>query len=339
MVPLLDSLREFQSPESNSPQTSKLNEQARRELRSLHQQALATPAGAKQRAEAGQAAWLLGLLYLHGAGVVTDPAKARQWFVLSEHYGEPMASAGLAWCALAGCQIAPNLVQAQYWSQRLMPVDSARAAYLEWLIERQLRPLLLGGSDGLGSLRSGERSLLEKAVAGGDVHAMIDMGTLLAQDGDLPRALDILDRASSRSEVARQNAAWIRKRIALAPTLTQPGSLATDSALLGEASFKKARQYHRGDGVSISYADAIRLYRQAESEGSAQAKHMLALIYSRTTIDGELDPVWMRQLGNLDQGSTVPKQDTAWMISALRREPTPLIDALPTRWRQWIEQD
>jgi TPR repeat protein len=89
--------------------------------------------------------------------------------------------------------------------------------------------------------------------------------------------------------------------------------------------------------VALNYAEAIRLYRQADAQGSGHAKRMLSLIYSRTTPEGGLDAVWMRQLADLDVNAPVPKQDVALGASALRREPTPLIDLLPTKWRQWMD--
>ncbi len=333
MVPLLDSLRTDNAPAS---QSRRFSEQAVRELQSLRKRALAAPQSTAQRVEAGQAAWLLGLLTLHGAGVPADPAKARQWFTLSAHYGEPMASAGMAWCALDGCQSMPNMVQAQYWTQRLMPVDPARAAYFQWLIGRQLHPLNTGASEGLRSVGAVERHWLDRAVQDGSVHAMIALGILHAQDHDLPQSLELFERAASRSEVASQNAAWIRHRIALEQRPAQTRLPASPGLSPAEATFKAARDYHRGEGVAINYAEAIRLYRQADAEGSVPARRMLALIYSRTTFEGTLDPVWMRQLSDVDLTSVVPQQAAPLGASALRREPTALIDLLPPKWRQWM---
>ncbi len=337
-IPLLDSLREALEPDHIERSAIPLDEQAVRELAALRDQALAAPSNTAQREQAGQAAWLLGLIYLHGAGVKPHPAKARQWFTLSLHHGEPRAPAAMAWCALDGCQTVPNLVQAQYWIQRLAPDDPARAAYFQWLIERQLHPLSPAASEGLRSQSAIGRHWLDKAVAAGHVHALIALGILHAQDHDLDAALALFERAAPQSTVARENAAWIRQHIALSRSPSPTPLAGSAPASSTQATFKAARDYHRGDGVSINYAEAIRLYRQADLEGSAAARRMLALIYSRTTPDGTLDPTWMRQLGDLDVTSIAPRQDAPIGISALRREATGLIDLLPPRWQQRIER-
>ncbi len=338
MVPLLDSLREALEPDHSERSAIPLDEQTVRELATLRDQALAAPTDTAKHAQAGQAAWLLGLIYLHGAGVKTDPAKARQWFTLSLYYGEPRARASMAWCALDGCQTVPNLVQAQYWIRRLTSVDPGRAAYFQWLIERQLHPLSPAGSEGLGSQSTIERFWLDKAVTAGHVHALIALGILHAQDHDLDAALALFERAAPQSKVASENAAWIRQHIALSRSPSSTSLAGSAPASSAQATFKAARDHHRGDGVSINYAEAIRLYRQADLEGSAAARRMLALIYSRTTPDGTLDPTWMRQLGNLDVTSLAPRQDAPIGISALRKEPTGLIDLLPSRWQQRIDR-
>jgi len=68
-----------------------------------------------------------------------------------------------------------------------------------------------------------------------------------------------------------------------------------------------------------------------------EARRMLSLIYSRTTPEGGLDPVWMRQLSEMDVSSLVPKQDVALGLSALRKEPTPLVDLLPRKWLRLMD--
>lgn len=337
MVPLVDTLREVNEPESGSAIQQKLNEQVVRELAYLRQTALTQPADDAQRVAASHSAWFLGLLYLHGAGVVTNSAKAKHWFILSAHYGEAMASAGLAWCAYEGCQSSPNWAQSQHWVQQLMSVDLARALYMQWLLERRLRPISPNISEGLASLTLNERGLLEKAVAAGSVHAMVDLGILCAQSHDLRRALILFERAAVQSDIAAQNAAWVRQRMTLERRTSTARAQEKTNLSQADAIFKAGRQYHRGDGVSVDYVEAIRLYRQADSAGSQAARRMLSLIYSRIAPDGGLDPVWMRQLSEMDVSSLVPKQDVALGISSLRREPTPLIDLLPRKWARLID--
>ncbi|ARU04883.1 hypothetical protein CCO03_09500 [Comamonas serinivorans] len=53
--------------------------------------------------EGAQAAWQLGLVHLHGAGVPVDPVQAQSWFERAAQSGAAQAQAGLAWCHLQGC--------------------------------------------------------------------------------------------------------------------------------------------------------------------------------------------------------------------------------------------
>ena len=337
MVPLLDSLRDTNEPETVVLKQHKLSEQAVRELAHFRTTALAPPMDDAQRAAAGQSAWMLGLLYLHGAGVPANSAKAKQWFTLGGHYGEPMARAGLAWCAYEGCQSSANWAQAQHWTQQLMLADPARAYYMQWLLERQLRPLNPNANEGVRSLTAAERDLLDRAVSGGNVHAMIDLGILYAQVHDWRHALALFEDAAAQSDVANQNAIWVRQHMRMENQIPRSSSKAQVSLAKAEALFRLARKYHRGDGISVNYVEAIRLYRQADSAGSPSARRMLSLIYSRTTPDGALDPSWMRQLSGVDVASLVPKQENTLSISALRKEPTPLIDLVPRAWLRMMD--
>lgn len=336
MVPLLDSLRQSDEPELPLSNGKQLNEQIIRELAYLRNTALTLTQEEAQRKAAGQAAWLLGLLHLHGAAVSASSSKAKQWFTLALQYGEPMASAGLAWCAYDGCQSAPDRAQAKRWTRQLMSVDMGRALYMQWLLERQLRPLQLEQENGLKSLTQSERDLLEKAVAAGNVHAMIDLGILCAQSHDMLRSLTLFENAATQSDVANQNASWVRQHLLMErlANSAHPNNKVTPSK--AENLFQIARKYHRGDGVSVNYMEAIRFYRLAETAGSQAARRMLFLIYARTTLDGGLDPVWMRQLSDMDVSSLVPKQDVSQGTSALHKEPTPLIDLLPRKWWRLI---
>ena len=52
------------------------------------------PPGSSANMAAGTAAWTLGLIYLHGAGVPQDPGQAQQWFERALALGERQALAG-----------------------------------------------------------------------------------------------------------------------------------------------------------------------------------------------------------------------------------------------------
>ena len=174
-------------------------------------------------------------------------------------------------------------------------------------------------------------------MAAGSVHAMVDLGILYAQSHELGRALTLFEAAEAHLTVAAQNAAWVRQSIASERRGHSVRDFEKSSSSKAETIFKMGRKYHRGEGVPVNYVEAIRLYRQADSAGSQAAKRMLSLIYSRTTPDGGLDPLWMRQLSEMDVSAQVPKQDVAMGISALRKEPTPLIDLLPRKWWRMID--
>lgn len=360
IAPLLNALRNVQEPEIKNGRLKLKNEQITREIEQLKESALSYPKSDQERIMAGQASCLLGLLYLHGAAVQADASRAKQWFSLCAHHGEPIASAGLAWCAFDGCQSAPNLLQAQAWTNQLSKTDPPRAAHLRWLIAMQLRPVRPNSAEGLDSLRPTELSLLTNSASGGNVHALIELGIIHAQSHDLMRALEFFERASLLSRIAMENASWVRKRIESqsedrlispenGPSLYAPPQLSSSeqttkhspghvfSVDQGQASYLAARRSHRGDGVPLNYSEAIRLYQYADAQGNVHAKRMLSLIYSRTTPEGGFDAVWMRQLGDLDVNAPVPKQDVVLGASELRREITPLIDLLPNKWRQWID--
>ncbi len=336
-VQVSEAFQLLNDPEPLLLKPHKANEQTLRELAYLRETALRQPVTDAQRKASAESAWLLGLLYLHGAGVPTNSAKAKNWFTLSAHYGEPLASAGLAWCAYEGCLTTPDWPLAQHWARQLATVDLARSLYLQWLLERQLRPLNPNANEGLLSLSVKERALIEKAASAGSVHAMIDLGILASQSHDYRRALTLFEAASAQSEAAGLNASWVRERMAAERRSPVPRTTGKPNASQAEAVFNAARKFHRGDGVSVNYTQAIRLYQQADAAGSLEARRMLSLIYSRTTPEGGLDPIWMRQLSEMDVSSLVPKQDVALGLSALRKEPTPLVDLLPRKWLRLMD--
>ena len=85
--------------------------------------------------------------------------------------------------------------------------------------------------------------------------------------------------------------------------------------------------------MPANYTEAIRLYRQAEAQGNTAARQMLALIYSRPTADGQVDFTWMRQLSQIEPGTAGVGTSRAAAASPWQREPTPLSDLVPPRWR------
>ncbi|HWI82359.1 hypothetical protein [Ramlibacter sp.] len=283
---------------------------------------------------AGHAAWRLGLAALHGVGGPVDPAQARSWFARARQHGEPLAAAGLAWCAIDGCGGPADPAAARRWIGALQPHDAARAQYLDWLLASERAPLsvspapLLPGPQAAPTPRQAGpagpplRDQLQAAARAGSVQAQLELGLAAAAEGREDEALALFRAAAPRSPAAAANVALLRQRGA-APAAPGPG----------QATFERAQRVHRGIGQPANFTEAVRLYRQAQQEGSAAAARMLALIFSRPAPDGGVDIAWMQQLAQVDVTRDMPTVDPSPAREVLRREPTPLSDLLPERWR------
>lgn len=294
--------------------------------------------GSRGSRDAARAAWQLGLAELHGVGGPVAPREAQVWFTRAMRLGEPLAAAGLAWCAIDGCGGPPDLTAARRWIAALRPVDGSRAQYLEWLLETRLAPLQLArGAPSRGQhALPGEtlavdgaalpgRSLLLAAARGGSVQAAIELGLDSAARRHDRDALEQFRAAAPRSSVAASNATILAQRLATLRPITTPSA--------GGATFALAQRYHRGEGMPANFTEAIRLYRLAQSQGSIPARRMLELVFSRPAPDGGIDIGWMQQLTGVDVTSESPTVNPEGMQPLLRREPTPLSDLLPQRWR------
>lgn len=314
-------------PVAARPQDSVQDPQLRQALQDLENQAAS---GAQS--ERARAAWLLGLIHLHGAGVGQAPAQAGNWFELAQSLGEPWAPAGLAWCELEACQGAANPAAARRWVVALRRVNLPRAQYLEWLLDNLQAPLQVATPQrgpGPPPQRPGSQ-LLGQAARGGDIHAMIELGLQSVAAQRLTEALGHFEDAAPRSMVAANNAALVRER------LQAQRDAARAEPMGAEALLAAARRSHRGEGVPANYVEAIRLYQLAKLRGSVEAQKMLALIYSRPSTTGELDVAWMQQLAYLDLSGDTPRPASPTASRSLQREPSPLVDLLPTAWRERI---
>jgi TPR repeat protein len=296
-----------------------------------------TPAAAGAVQGQAQAAWVLGLLYLHGIGVAASPAEAATWFERAQMLGEPLAPAGLAWCEIEGCKNSPNPAAARRWIMQLREVDLPRAQYLQWVMETHLSPLqiaapgLRGEPAATGLLPN--RQLLLSAAESGDVHARIELGFESVADNRLADALEHFRAAAPRSAAASANAALLSERLR---SMTDSRRLqAPRPPLSSDDAFARAQRNHRGEGQPANYVEAIRLYRLAQSQGNVQAKKMLELIFSRPAVNGEIDIAWMQQLAYIDLSKDAVMVDGATVRRVLRREPTPLVDLLPPFWRRY----
>jgi TPR repeat protein len=327
VAPLLEPTQETGSPELPSRPLKALTPLQAKELEQLQTMADKGARTSAPDAVAARAAWVLGLLYLHGAGVQADAAQAHRWFEFSYNKGEPMASAGLAWCELKGCGHFSDPNEAKKWIRILRKIDAPRANDLTWVSKNQLAPVHAKN----GALPN--RYLLVLASNAGNVHALIELGMESAAQNRLDQALTYFDRAAARSQIAADNATLIRDRRAQQSAATQMPSPMPVEHSDANTLFKEAQRYHRGEGIPANYNEAIRLYKMAERSGSLEAKRMLALIFARAQPSGQIDMLWMRQLADADVAGKTPHFNSQSSVKLLRREPTPLYDLLPKLWK------
>lgn len=304
--------------------------------------------------QASRAAWILGLLTLHGNGVRIDPVTAEGWFREAFQNGEPLASAGMAWCAIEGCSGASDLTQARTWIHALRPFDPGRARYLDWWLAMRARVIepeeWSSEPEALEKIHELlHRDWLVEAADMGDVQAQIELGLDSAATGKLQEALRFFNQAAKKSAIARSNAQLILARMDELKREIQPGdtvsskgstSVASDSAAgqpkseQAQALFEQARKFHRGDGVPANFSQALRDYQRANELGSVEAKRMLALIYSVPSTDGPVNLRWMQELARVDLSWLRMVGSAHVAPEYMLREPTPLYDYLPAPWRQ-----
>ena len=294
----------------------------------------AVPGPRAGRAQAN-ASWVLGLLYLHGIGVAASPANAATWFDRARTLGEPLASAGLAWCEIEGCKGPADPAAARRWIALLRAVNLPRAQYLQWLVEARLSPLQIA-APGLRNEPAvaglPNRQLLLSAAQGGDVHARIELGFESIAANRPAEALGHFRAAAPRSPAASANAALLSERLADTSSNRRPPAATSTSS---DDTLALAQRNHRGEGRPANFVEAIRLYQLAKTQGNIQAKKMLELIFSRPRPDGQIDITWMQQLAYVDLSGEAVSLDSPAARQSLRREPTALFDLLPQPWLRY----
>lgn len=307
-----------------------------RELRRLQRSAEAAR-GANASMASAQAAWQLGLIHLHGAGVRQDAAEAQKWFERAARSGrEPWALAGLAWCHIDGCLGPPNPAAAERELAQLRTRHPARADFLAWLAASRQAPVQLarpGAVQDAPAPPLAARALLERAGAAGDVHANLELGLDAFAQQRLDSAAQFFRRAAPRSPAAAANLREVEARIAQSSGKPEAPARRNGEA---EAALAQARKYHRGEGVPANFSEAIRFYRLADQRGSAEARRMLALIASRPAPDGSFNVLWMQQLAHVDTGGSIPTVGAAVTAHQLQREPSPLFDLLLPFWQRRV---
>ena len=287
------------------------------------------------------AQWTLGLLALHGIGMPADGTKALQWFARAQRSGHPMASAGLAWCAIDGCGQPPNPPAARPWIAQLSKVDAPRAQYFNWLLAKQLAPLALAqpsnaGQDDMVSEAAQdsnaipEQALLQRAAQAGSPNAQLELGLALLAQGKTQAALHQFEAAAPRSQSAAINARLLKERMQASAESKKVDSSESFSA---QQQWIQAQRYHKGQGVPANYTEALRLYQQAAANGHVGARRMLELIYSRPNPNGSINIGWMQEVANIDPITQTMVIASTAGPSPYRRDPSPLYDLIPASWR------
>ena len=330
----------LQSPGSNNP----AQERALQKLRATASASASVAAPRRSSGEATprEAAWLLGLLALHGRVVPEDTVEARRWFERAQLLGHPLAAAGLAWCLMDGCAGPPNPIAARAWIARLRSADPGRALYLEWRVESALAPLDVAAATATATAtvteapnlqpsttKTQRRQLLLRAARSGNAQALNELGLESVTANRLTEALtQFRAAAAAHSPAAAANARLLASRLQVPTQTLQPHQSA-------DQRFAQALRYHRGDGVPANYTEALRLYQVAAATGSKPAQQMLERIYSRPSADGAVDIGWMQQLANLDvtREGAVLSTLQAPSPQLFVRDPTPLYDLIPPQWR------
>jgi uncharacterized protein len=288
-------------------------------------------------ANAADAAWLLGLIYAHGAGVAPDVVQAQLWFERALARGQSLGAVGLAWCAVEGCKQAPNLAQARARISNIRAQLPARALYLEWWMLSKNAPLATTSpknnsetsQDDDAAYRLTSRPLLEQAARLGDIHALIELGLEAIALGNKAQARQWFEQAASGgSGAAAHNLQLLDMQQANSSSAIN-SHVSMDAATL----LAMAQRNHRGLGQPANYAEAIRLYRMAQSKGSTAARDMLALIFSRPTAAGQLDIAWMQRLATLNISNPAISVGSPSGSQVFQRERSPLFDFLPTLWK------
>ena len=296
---------------------------------------LLAQANAKPSRDAALAAWQLGLIYLHGAGVAVDRTQAQRWFEqASKPGGVPMASAGLAWCAISGCAGPPDPEQAAAAIAALRPAAPARADFLRWLLDRQTAPISVAqpGKTDTSNPRNDERLLA--AARNGDAQARVELGIRAATHQNFDEAIRWFRLAADQSRAAKINLERVELLANQKKTagINPPSSGANGASI---AAFEKAQRYHRGLGGPANYAEAIRLYRQSAQQGYLPAKAMLELIFSRPGLNGTLNVAWMQQLAYVDTRQKLPQFAPATQPQ-LVRDPSPVFDLMGPFWQRQV---
>jgi len=313
-------------------------------------QILKEPPGSRHMsfpAQRAEAAWLMGLLRLHGLPNGGDAGEAHQWFERAQASGSRIAEAGLAWCAIDGCGQPPSRTEAERWLTRLDGSSPALAQYLRWLMITRTHAASETGASASTSTPDNTdpeaRAHLLRAARQGDINALIALGMREAEAGQFAEARMRFRQAASRSAAAASNVRIMNERLGDTPASASAGGPSGSGPAPPRVEpmhevFAQAQRFHRGQGTPVNFSEAIRLYRLAAQQGHAEAQRMLALIFSRVTPNGQLDVNWMQQLAYVDTTRPQSSFGSPVVTPQLQQEPTPLFHLLPADWRDAVLQ-
>lgn len=278
-------------------QTVRITGATRRQLAALARQA-----------DTGNVAAMLqlGLVYYEGKSVGRSYAEAYRRFEQAASGGDARAALAAGYLLARGWGIARNPADARAWFGIAGQAGYPRGFYLQSLLEDQI---------GTPQGRMAARDLLERAAAAGDPVAANALGVSYEHAGQAATARLWYQQAASEGS---RSAAHNLERLGAAAASNQQRDDAlrrlreASAAGNADATYELATRYHRGDGVPVDYGEAVRLYRLAAREGSAEAQRMLSLILSRSTSAEPISPAWMLELSRLAQ----PPRDTAQAVDA-----------------------
>jgi len=319
------------SARSSLASAAPLDPALQKELAQLQRQA-SPKSGYGSTSVSANAAWLLGLIALHENTAPRSTAQALVWFERAARHGrQALAWSGVAWCEMQGCAGPPGPSLARQAIDRLRPAYRPRALYLQWLLDTRQHAsssAAVSGPEGVSNLRLPLHDLLAQAAGEGDAQARVELGIEAVVNGDLQGARAYFQAAATHSPAAADNLQLLDGQVA------KPAQQQTTASSEAEKLLERARMAHRGTGRPPDYAQALRLYEAAAAQGSASARRMLALIFSRPQPDGTINLAWMAQLAWLDTSNTLPQLQAHTLSRMMRRDPTPLFDLLPPAWQR-----
>ena len=238
-----------------------------------------------------EAAFEVGLRHFYGECVQRSYAEAHRWFERAAAGGGACAAGAAAHLRAAGLGVERDPRAAREGFRAAQEAGCRRAFYLQALAEEaSLRP----------ERRQTARELLERGAALGDGHALNLLGVEREREEDRGAAEALYRRAAAAGNRAapvnlKRLDLYFSQRSRKEPLETlQRRAQAREPS----AQFALGQRYHRGDGVSSDYVEAMKLYRLAAEAKFPPAMEMVALILSRLDPRNPalIDVAWMRLL-------------------------------------------